>query len=95
VPEVGGPTDPDNEAHDLIMSVFGGVSKGERNRIKIRVRTAMAAQLSWKAASSAVGCRTATSCETLGRTLTRPWPLTGSGCTLSRSTYELQRRDNL
>ena len=26
------------------MSVFGGVSKGERNRIKIRVRTAMAAQ---------------------------------------------------
>ena len=44
VPEVGGPIDPDNEAHDLIMSVFGGVSKGERNRIKIRVRAAMAAQ---------------------------------------------------
>jgi site-specific DNA recombinase len=44
VPEVGGPIDPDNEAHDLIMSLFGGVSKGERNRIKIRVRTAMAAQ---------------------------------------------------
>jgi site-specific DNA recombinase len=44
VPEVGGPIDLDNEAHDLIMSVFGGVSKGERNRIKIRVRTAMAAQ---------------------------------------------------
>jgi site-specific DNA recombinase len=39
-----GPIDPDNEAHDLIMSVFGGVSKGERNRIKIRVRTAMQAQ---------------------------------------------------
>jgi hypothetical protein len=38
IPEVGGPIDPDNEAHDLIMSVFGGVSKGERNRIKIRVR---------------------------------------------------------
>jgi site-specific DNA recombinase len=44
VPEVGGPIDPDNEAHDLIMSVFGGVSKGERNRIKIRVRAAMATQ---------------------------------------------------
>ena len=44
VPEVGGPIDPDNQAHDLIMSVFGGVSKGERNRIKIRVRTAMATQ---------------------------------------------------
>jgi site-specific DNA recombinase len=28
VPEVGGPIDPNNEAHDLIMSVFGGMSKG-------------------------------------------------------------------
>jgi DNA invertase Pin-like site-specific DNA recombinase len=44
VPEVGGPLDPDNEAHDLVMSVFGGMSKGERNRIKLRVRTAMATQ---------------------------------------------------
>jgi DNA invertase Pin-like site-specific DNA recombinase len=44
VPEVGGPIDPKNEAHDLVMSVFGGMSKGERNRIKIRVRTAMGAQ---------------------------------------------------
>lgn len=44
VPEVGGPIDPNNEAHDLVMSVFGGMSKGERNRIKIRVRSAMSAQ---------------------------------------------------
>jgi len=44
VPEVGGPLDPNNEAHDLVMSVFGGMSKGERNRIKVRVRTAMASQ---------------------------------------------------
>lgn len=44
VPEVGGPIDPESEAHDLVMSVFGGMSKGERNRIKIRVRAAMAAQ---------------------------------------------------
>jgi site-specific DNA recombinase len=43
VPEVGGAIDPANEAHDMIMSVLGGLSKGERNRIKIRVRTAMAA----------------------------------------------------
>jgi site-specific DNA recombinase len=43
VPEVGGPIDPDNEAHDLIMSVSGGVSKGKRNRTKIRV-PAMAVQ---------------------------------------------------
>ncbi len=45
VPEVGGPIDPDSEAHDLVMSVFGGMSKGERNRIKIRVRAAMASQV--------------------------------------------------
>ncbi|MFI1735588.1 recombinase family protein [Streptomyces acidicola] len=45
VPEIGGPIDPDNEAHDLVMSVFGGMSKGERNRIKIRVRTAMSSQV--------------------------------------------------
>jgi site-specific DNA recombinase len=44
VPEIGGPIDPDNEAHELVMSVFGGMSKGERNRIKLRVRTAMSAQ---------------------------------------------------
>ncbi len=44
VPEVGGAVDPTSEAHDLIMSVFGGMSKGERNRIKIRVRSAMQAQ---------------------------------------------------
>ncbi|MGC9669902.1 recombinase family protein [Planosporangium sp. 12N6] len=44
VPEVGGPLDPDNEAHDLVMSVFGGMSKRERNRVKVRVRAAMAAQ---------------------------------------------------
>lgn len=42
VPEVGGRFDPESEAHDLLMLLFGGMSKGERNRIKIRVRTAMA-----------------------------------------------------
>lgn len=44
VPEVGGRLDPNNEAHELVMSVFGGMSKGERNRIKVRVRTSMEAQ---------------------------------------------------
>ncbi|MDH2426478.1 recombinase family protein [Sphaerisporangium sp. TRM90804] len=44
VPEVGGPIDPVNEAHELIMLMFGGISKGERNRIRIRVRTTMEAQ---------------------------------------------------
>ena len=44
VPEVGGQVDPGSDAHGLVMSLYGGMSKGERNRIKIRVRSAMAAQ---------------------------------------------------
>lgn len=44
VPEVGGAIDPGSDAHDLVMALYGGMSKGERNRIKIRVRSAMAAQ---------------------------------------------------
>ena len=44
VPEVGGAVDPGSEAHDLVMNVFGGMSKGERTRVKIRVRSAMASQ---------------------------------------------------
>jgi site-specific DNA recombinase len=41
VPEVGGRVDPDSEAHDLVMSLFGGLSKAERARIQRRVRAAM------------------------------------------------------
>ena len=44
MPEVGGAVDPGSDAHDLVMSLYGGMSKGERTRIKTRVRTAMAAQ---------------------------------------------------
>jgi len=44
VPEVGGQVDPDSDAHEMVMSLYGGMSKGERSRIKIRVRAAMAAQ---------------------------------------------------
>ncbi len=45
VPEVGGRVDPGSEAHDMVMTLFGGMSKGERSRIRTRVRTAMAAQI--------------------------------------------------
>lgn len=45
VPEIGGPVDPTSDAHDLIMNLYGGMGKGERNRIKTRVRTAMTAQV--------------------------------------------------
>jgi len=44
VPEVGGPVDPGSEAHDLVMTLFGGMSKGERTRVKTLVRAAMSAQ---------------------------------------------------
>jgi len=44
VPEVGGWIDPGSEAHDLVMTLFGGMSKGERTRVKTRVRSAMSAQ---------------------------------------------------
>ncbi|GGN75039.1 putative recombinase [Actinoplanes lobatus] len=44
VPEVGGAIDPGSDAHDLVMALYGGMSKGERNRIKIRVHSAMKAQ---------------------------------------------------
>src|SRR5438067_3088057 len=43
VPEVGGRVDPDSEAHDLVMSLFGGLSKAERRRIQIRTRASMLA----------------------------------------------------
>ncbi|WP_200926518.1 recombinase family protein [Sphaerimonospora mesophila] len=44
VPEIGGPIDPDSEAHNLIMSMYAGISKAERRRIQVRVRAAMTAQ---------------------------------------------------
>jgi DNA invertase Pin-like site-specific DNA recombinase len=41
VPEVGGRVDPESEAHDLVMSLFSGLGKAERNRLRIRTRAAM------------------------------------------------------
>lgn len=43
VPEVGGPVDPDSEAHDLVMSLFGGLSKAERRRVQHRTRASVLA----------------------------------------------------
>lgn len=45
VPEIGGAVDPGSDAHDLIMNLYGGMGKGERSRIKTRVRTAMSSQV--------------------------------------------------
>lgn len=41
VPEVGGAVDPASEAHDIVMSLFGGMSKAERSRIRTRTKIAM------------------------------------------------------
>src|SRR5262249_61782514 len=35
VPEVGGPIDPDNDAHHLIMSPLGLLSQGVRHRVQL------------------------------------------------------------
>ena len=43
VPEIGAAVDPDSEAHDLVMSLFGGLSKAERRRIQHRTRAAVPA----------------------------------------------------
>lgn len=76
VPEVGGAIDPESEAHDLVMSVFGGMSKGERNRIKIRVHSAMAAQTQVEGRFWAVGHPTGIGWWMPVRTPTRPKPPT-------------------
>ncbi|MEU5789754.1 recombinase family protein [Micromonospora purpureochromogenes] len=60
VPEIGGPIDPDNEAHELVMSVFGGMSKGERNRISSASAPPWPPRPSSRAATSADARPTAT-----------------------------------
>jgi len=43
VPEVGGPVDFTSEAHDIVLNIFGTMSKGERTRLKKRVLAGMTA----------------------------------------------------
>jgi site-specific DNA recombinase len=43
VPELGGRIDPDSEGHEMLMSLFGGLSKAERRRLQTRTRNAMLA----------------------------------------------------
>ncbi len=43
VPELGGRVDPDSEGHEMLMSLFGGLSKAERRRLQTRVRNAVMA----------------------------------------------------
>lgn len=41
IPEIGGPVDPDSESHDLMLAMYGTISKSERRRIQVRVRAGM------------------------------------------------------
>ncbi len=41
VPDLGGRIDPDSEGHEMLMSLFGGLSKAERRRLQIRTRNAI------------------------------------------------------
>jgi site-specific DNA recombinase len=43
VPELGGRVDPDSEGHEMLMGLFGGLSKAERRRLQTRTRNAMRA----------------------------------------------------
>lgn len=43
VPELGGRIDPDSEGHEMLMGLFGGLSKAERRRLQVRTRNAMLA----------------------------------------------------
>lgn len=45
VPELGGPVDPDSEAHDLLLLLFGGLSRAEINRMRVRIRAQMRAMV--------------------------------------------------
>ena len=43
VPELGGRIDPDSEGHEMLMSLFGGLSKAERRRLQVRTHNAVLA----------------------------------------------------
>lgn len=89
VPEVGGAVDPGSDAHDLVMALYGGMSKGERNRIKVRVRSAMAAQAATEGRFLG-GSPTATASPTPAHTPTPQKQPTADGCTASNPTHSPQ-----
>lgn len=45
IPDIGGRYDPDNASHQMMMSVTGGMSRGERQRVQERTRLAMSSQV--------------------------------------------------
>jgi hypothetical protein len=45
VPDLGGPYDPRNPSHYILMTVNGGMSRGERQRVQERIKLGMSAQV--------------------------------------------------
>ncbi|WP_439381540.1 recombinase family protein [Amycolatopsis lexingtonensis] len=45
VPELGGPYQPRNPSHTMLMSLLGGISESERQHVQARVRASMDAQV--------------------------------------------------
>ncbi|WP_324194676.1 recombinase family protein [Nocardia terpenica] len=45
VPELGGQYDPNNTAHNMMMSMLGGMSQSERQQVQQRTRSAMDSQV--------------------------------------------------
>jgi site-specific DNA recombinase len=86
VPEVEGPVDPGSEAHDLVMSIFGGMSRGERMPIQHRVRSAMAAQAAGQGRFPGGRPRYRYRMADAGPHPTRARPPTGSGSAASNGT---------
>lgn len=60
VPEIGGPIDPDNEAHELVMQVYGGMSKGSAAASSFGCVPQWPHRQSWRVATSVVGRRMVT-----------------------------------
>jgi DNA invertase Pin-like site-specific DNA recombinase len=71
------------------MPVYGRISKGERNRIKIRVKAAMGAQAKDEGRLLGGARPTGTCSQMRGRIRTRPRPPTARTPNLSFRTFTL------
>jgi DNA invertase Pin-like site-specific DNA recombinase len=100
VPEVGDAVDPGSEADDMVMTLFGGMSKGERSRVQLRVRQRACGssrsgslQRTFRRRLPATRPGTVTATQSDGPSVqfarscpTRPAPATGSGASNRKSS---------
>lgn len=79
VPEVGGAIDPGSEAHDLVMALYGGMSKGNAPASRHESEVLWRPKPQSKVDFLAVALRTATSSETPASTPILRRRQTGNG----------------